>query len=97
MSDSNVDERLQSFVTRVVNLETEKRERAEDIREVYSEAKSAGHDIPALRIVVKRALESADKRAKRETAEQIAESMMHALGMLSDMPLGRAALERVSA
>jgi uncharacterized protein (UPF0335 family) len=94
---SNIDPQLESYVSRIKSLETEKRERAEDIREVYSEAKNAGHDIPALRIVVKRALETDEKRNKRETAEQIAERMMMALGMLSDMPLGRAALERVTA
>jgi hypothetical protein len=51
--------------------------------------------VPALRIVVKRSLEADDKKKKRETAEEIAASMMAALGMLSDLPLGAAALERI--
>jgi uncharacterized protein (UPF0335 family) len=93
----NRDERLASIVERIVNLENGKREAAEDIKEVFAEAKSAGYDVPALRIVVKHTIESDAKRAKRQTAEEIAASMMAALGMLSDMPLGRAALERVSA
>ena len=92
----NRDERLASIVERIVNLENEKRERAEDIREVIKEAASAGYDVPALRIVVKHTIESDAKRAKRQTAEEIAASMMAALGMLGDLPLGQAAIERVS-
>ncbi len=92
----NRDERLASLVERLTNLETEKRESAEDIREVLKEAASAGYDVPALRIVVKRALEADDKKKKRETAEEIAASMMVALGMIGDLPLGQAAIERVS-
>jgi uncharacterized protein (UPF0335 family) len=90
----NRDERLASLVERNVNLETEKQARAEDIRELHSEVKGAGYDLPAFRLVVKRAMEAADKKAKRETAEEIAASMMAALGMLGDLPLGRAAVER---
>lgn len=92
----NRDERLASLVERLTNLETEKRERSEDIKEVYGEAKSAGYDVPALRIVVKRSLEADDKKRKRLTAEEIAASMMAALGMIGDLPLGQAAIERAS-
>jgi hypothetical protein len=45
---------------------------------------------------VKRSLEADDKKKKRETAEEIAASMMAALGMLSELPLGQAAIERAS-
>jgi uncharacterized protein (UPF0335 family) len=93
----NRDERLASIVERIVNLENEKRGCAEDIKEIYLEAKSAGYDVPALRIVVKHAIESDAKRSKRQTAEEIAASMMAALGMLGDTPLGVAALERAVA
>lgn len=93
----NRDERLASFVERNVNLENERRERGEDIRDLHKEVASAGYDMPAYRLVVKRALEGADKKAKRETAEEIAASMMAALGMLAELPLGRAALERAGA
>jgi len=93
----NRDERLASLLERNVRLETERKERSEDIRELHKEVASAGYDLPAFRLVVKRAMEADDKKRKRETAEQIAESMMAALGVLGDMPLGVAALERAVA
>jgi uncharacterized protein (UPF0335 family) len=94
--NTNADQRLQSIVERIVRLTEEKNALGDDIKEIMQEAKSAGYDIPALRIVVKRALETDEKRAKRQTAEEIAASMEAALGMLSDLPLGRSAIERAA-
>lgn len=91
---SNIDTQLQSIVDRIVRLEEEKKGLANDIKDIYAEAKSNGHDVAALRIVVKRAMEDAEKKQKRETAEEIAATMMARLGMLSDLPLGAAAMER---
>lgn len=45
-------DRLKSFVARIEALETEKRSLAEDIKEIYAEAKGAGFDVKALRKVV---------------------------------------------
>ncbi len=92
---ANTDQRLRSVVDRIVRLEEERAGLGNDIKEIYAEAKSAGYDVPALRIVVKRAREDAEKRQKRETAEQIAESMLAALGEYAETPLGQAAIERV--
>ena len=41
-------ERLKSFIERIERLEEEKRALAADIKEVYSEAKSAGFDIKTM-------------------------------------------------
>jgi len=50
----NIDnQRLKSFIDRIEKLEVEKKNLADDLKEVYSEAKSAGYETKALRQVVK--------------------------------------------
>ena len=91
---SNTDERAVKFRERLINLETEKRGLAEDIKELGVEMKSAGLttiEISGIKLAVKRHFETADKRIRREAIEDVAES----LGQLADLPLGTAALERV--
>ena len=46
-------ERLKSFIERVERLEEEKRALAEDIKEVYAEAKGVGFDVKIMRQIVK--------------------------------------------
>lgn len=76
------------FVDRLVNLEEERRELALQIREVYDEAKNAGHLKGAIRLVVKRKLETEDQRETREAIEREAEQILATLGMLKGTPLG---------
>jgi uncharacterized protein (UPF0335 family) len=45
-------DRLKSIFNRIVTLENDKRDVAEDIKEVYSEAKGLGYDVKVLRKVV---------------------------------------------
>jgi uncharacterized protein (UPF0335 family) len=73
-------DKLKSFVERVERLEEEKATIAEDIREVYTEAKSTGFDVKALRAIVRLRKQDADERREHEA---ILETYMHALGMLS--------------
>ena len=83
---------LQSFVDRIERLETEKSALVEDIREVYSEAKSHGFDTKIMREVIKlRKMDQADRLER----EALIEIYMNALGMLADTPLGKAAIESV--
>ena len=70
---------LKGFVVRINTLEDEKRDLVEDIRSVYGEAKEKEIDVKALRAVVKRMREDADKRAEREAA---IEAMLSKLGLL---------------
>lgn len=86
-----MDKRLQSIVDRIERLEEEKAALAADIREIYTEAKSAGYDVKVLRQVIK--TRKLDK-AEREEQDALRETYMHALGMLADTPLGRAAVAR---
>ena len=84
-------DQLKSFVERIERLEEEKKATAEDIREVYSEAKGNGYDTRALRKIIQ--LRKLDADARREQ-EAILETYMLALGMLADTPLGKAAAKR---
>ena len=60
-------ERLQSFVERLERLEEEKAALSEDIKEVYSEAKSGGFDIKIMRQIVRlRKMNTADRREQEE-------------------------------
>lgn len=68
---------LKSIVERVERLEAEKAEIAEQIKEVYSEAKGNGFDVKIIRKVVKA---RAQDRAKRQEEEAILDLYMHAVG-----------------
>ncbi len=71
---------LKAFVERVERLEEEKKTIADDIRDVYAEAKANGFDVKALRTIVRLRKQDADERREQET---ILETYMHALGMLN--------------
>jgi uncharacterized protein (UPF0335 family) len=59
-------EKLRQFVARIETLETEKSELAEQLKEVYGEAKSLGFDTKALRGVIKLRKQNANDRAEAE-------------------------------
>lgn len=71
---------LKSIVERIERLEEEKTALAEDIKEVYAEAKANGFDTKVLRSVVR--LRKMDA-AERQEAEALLELYLQALGMLS--------------
>ena len=72
-------DKLRLTVERIERLEEEKKEIAEQIKEVYGEAKALGYDTKALRSVVK--LRKQD-RQEREEQEAILEVYLDALGEL---------------
>jgi uncharacterized protein (UPF0335 family) len=72
-------DQLKAFVERIERLEEEKKSTAEDIRDVYAEAKGNGFDVKALRKIVR--LRQQDVNERKE-AEAILETYLHALGML---------------
>ena len=71
---------LKAFVERVERLEEEKKAIADDIRDVYGEAKANGFDTKALRTVVRLRKQDLNERKEQEA---ILETYLHALGMLS--------------
>ena len=71
-------EHLRSFIERIERLEEEKKALADDIREVYSEAKGTGFDTKVMRQVIRlRKMESAD----RQEQEAMLDLYLSALGM----------------
>lgn len=72
-------DKLRLTVERIERLEEEKKEVAEQIKEVYGEAKSLGYDTKALRSVVK--LRKQDRETRQEQ-EAILEVYLDALGEL---------------
>jgi uncharacterized protein (UPF0335 family) len=79
-------EHLRSFIERIERLEEEKKALAEDIRDVYSEAKASGFEVKVMRQIVK--IRKMDKDELDEQ-EALLETYMRALGMRG----GRAAAE----
>jgi uncharacterized protein (UPF0335 family) len=73
-------DQLKAFVERVEKLEEEKKAIADDIRDVYAEAKGNGYDTKALRSVVRLRKQDVNERKEQEA---ILETYMHALGMLT--------------
>ena len=69
---------LRSVIERIENLETDKKAIADDIRDVYSEAKGVGFDVKALRAVIKLRKQDKDERAEQEA---ILQTYLSALGM----------------
>lgn len=95
MSIPNIPaDRLKSIVERIERLEEEKRGTANDIKEVYAEAKGAGFDVKVLRKLI------ADRKQDvndLDDFETVLATYKRALGMLSDTPLGRASEPRAAA
>ena len=68
---------LKSIIERIERLEQEKAEVAEQIKEVFAEAKGNGFDVKTLRKVVR--IRKQD-RAKRQEEEAILELYLSAIG-----------------
>ena len=60
-------QRLRSFIDRIERLEEEKKALAEDIKEVYAEAKGVGFDAKTIRKLV--SLRKMDSEKRREEEE----------------------------
>ncbi|MBX3597938.1 MAG: DUF2312 domain-containing protein [Rhizobiaceae bacterium] len=69
---------LRALIERIERLEEEKKTIADDIKDVYAEAKGNGFDTKAIRAIVR--LRKIDQ-AEREEAETILELYKAALGM----------------
>ncbi len=74
-------DQLRSIVERIERLEEEKKAIADDIRDVYGEAKANGFDTKVLRQVV--SLRKKDL-SEREEQDAIRDLYLSALGMLPD-------------
>ena len=75
-------EHLRAFIERIERLEEEKKAIADDIREVFAEAKTMGFDLKAVRAILK--LRKQEPHV-REEEEAVLATYMAALGMLPEM------------
>lgn len=81
MSDAghnSADDRLRLLIERIERLETEKQDIADDIKDVYLEAKAVGYDPKIMREIVKLRKMKPDDRAERE---MVLETYKKALGL----------------
>jgi uncharacterized protein (UPF0335 family) len=72
-------DRLKSFVERIERLDEERKAIAEDIKEVFAEAKGTGFDVKIMRQILK--IRKMDKDDLDEQ-EALREVYMRAIGML---------------
>ncbi|WP_336987395.1 DUF2312 domain-containing protein [Altererythrobacter aquiaggeris] len=77
MADAT-DDRLRLLIERIERLEEEKKGIADDIRDVYAEAKAVGYDPKIMRQVVRLRKMAPDDRSEMET---ILEVYKNALGL----------------
>lgn len=83
MADQGVArDQLRAFVERIERLEEEKKAIADDVKEVYAEAKGNGFDTKVLRQVVRIRKQDKNERAEQEA---ILDLYLHALGMAPDV------------
>jgi len=71
-------DQLRSIVERIERLEEEKKTIADDIKDIYGEAKSNGYDVKVLRKLI--AIRKQDQNDRLEQ-EAILDTYLHALGM----------------
>lgn len=78
MIEQVANERLRLLIERIETLEAEKKGIADDVKDVYGEAKSAGFDPKAMKQVVR--LRKKEK-AEREAEEAMIDLYKEALGL----------------
>jgi uncharacterized protein (UPF0335 family) len=78
MSDVIAADQLRLLIERIERLEEEKKGIADDIKDVYAEAKSTGFDVKTIRTIVR--LRKMEKH-HRDEAEMLLETYKQALGL----------------
>ena len=63
---SNSQQQLKAIVERIEAVEADMKDRMEDRKEIYLEAKSNGYDVPALKAIVARRRKDQEKLAQLE-------------------------------
>lgn len=72
-------DRLRSFIERIERLEEEKQALAEDIKEVFAEAKGTGFDVKVMRKIIRMRKQDLNERKEEEA---LLETYMAAIGMV---------------
>lgn len=74
-------DQLRAFIERIERMEEEKKAVADDIKEIYAEAKGTGFDTKVLRKVI--SIRKMDMNERLEQ-EAVLDTYLHALGMAGD-------------
>lgn len=74
----NTDDRLRLLIERIERLAEEKQGIADDIKDVYAEAKAVGYDTKAIREVIRLRKMKPDDRAEMQ---MVLDTYMAALGL----------------
>ena len=77
-SDSVAQDQIRAFIERIERMEEEKQAIADDIKEIYAEAKGNGFDVKVLRQIIRIRKQDAAERMEQEA---LLELYMAALGM----------------
>ena len=77
-SDSVAQDQLRAFIERIERMEEEKKAIADDIKEIYAEAKGNGFDTKVLRQIARIRKQDASERMEQEA---LLDLYMAALGM----------------
>ena len=80
----STQDQLKTIVARIERLEEEKAALAEDVKNVYAEAKSNGFDVKILRKII--GLRKKDSQELMEQ-EMVLATYLHALDMAAPLPL----------
>jgi len=78
VSENIAADQLRLLIERIERLEEEKKGIADDIKDVYGEAKSTGFDVKTIRTIVR--LRTMEKH-HRDEAEALLETYKQALGL----------------
>lgn len=80
MSDNTgiAADRLLNIVERIENLESEKKALADDVKDIYAEAKSAGFETKVIRRIIARRKKD---QAEMEELDSLEDLYLQALGM----------------
>ena len=74
-------DQLRAFVERIERLEEEKKTLADDIKDVYGEARAMGFDTKVLRTVISIRRQDQNERMEQEA---VLDTYLHALSMAHD-------------
>ncbi len=78
IGDNSVDDRLQLLIERIERLEEKKKGVADDIKDVYAEAKATGYDAKIMREIVRLRKMNPDARRERDL---LLETYRRAIGL----------------
>ena len=73
--NSIAGDQLKKIIERIQRLEEEKANLAQDIREVYAEAKGNGYDVKTIRAVIRRQKMDAQKREEQDALLEMYEDI----------------------